>query len=632
MLLRTRIEEGRHADRPVEVDHRAHRLAKPAPARQFVGSERVKTPIFRREQQFVRRLRVEGEGGAVPFLELQRIGGGKVDMPLHRADPAALRQDDGDRLALDHRLQRDIACRRRFLDTRPPRAQRRIRAVAIADLLQVALHPPLLLGGIGEQPFQLGPLLVELVALAADFELLQPPQTAQPHVEDRLGLPVGQAEFRDHHLLGLVLGADDLDHPIEVEIRDQVAIEQLDPVGDLAEAMPRAPVEHDELMLHPRLQRPAQRHDARRPLLVEHVEVEADARFEVRKAEQAVHQHLRVDGAAARLEHDADLGIRFVADVGQDREFLVVDQPRDLLDQLALLHAVGDLADDDLPAAALLALDVPARTDTETAAPGRIAFRDHRRRIDDDAAGRKVRPLHIVEHRGVGAIGLVDQHHRRIQQLGGIVRGNARRHADRDPGGAIGEQIGEQAREQLGLLLLAIIGRAIGDGVFVQPVHQVDRNLRQPRLGVAIGGGVIAVDIAEIALPIDQRIAQREILGEADHRVIDRLVAMRVILTDHVTDDARAFLIALRGIELQQPHRPQQPSMHRLQAVAHVGQRARRDRRQRIDEVAVRQRGVEGRVEHAHRRVLKIGGHIGNDSRGRPTIQPDRQGGWRGGK
>ena len=122
------------------------------------------------------------------------------------------------------------------------------------------------------------------------------------------------------------------------------------------------------------------------------------------------------------------------------------------------------------------------------------------------------------------------------------------------------------------------------------PSQQRFSDSRQPCLGVAIGGGVIAVDIAEIALPIDQRIAQREILGEADHRVIDRLVAVRVILADHVADDTRAFLIALRGIELQQPHRPQQPPMHRLQPIAHVGQRARRDRRQRIDEVAIRQR------------------------------------------
>ena len=74
------------------------------------------------------------------------------------------------------------------------------------------------------------------------------------------------------------------------------------------------------------------------------------------------------------------------------------------------------------------------------------------------------------------------------------------------------------------------------------PVEQQPRDLGQARLGVAIGGGVIAVDIAEIALPVDQRVALREILREAHQRVVDRLVAMRVVLADDVADDAGAFL------------------------------------------------------------------------------------------
>ena len=69
----------------------------------------------------------------------------------------------------------------------------------------------------------------------ADLHLLELAQAAQPHVEDRLGLAVGELELGDHHRLGLVLLADDLDHPIEVEEGDQIAFEQLDPVVDLAD-------------------------------------------------------------------------------------------------------------------------------------------------------------------------------------------------------------------------------------------------------------------------------------------------------------------------------------------------------------------------------------------------------------
>src|SRR3546814_11404835 len=71
--------------------------------------------------------------------------------------------------------------------------------------------------------------------------------------------------------------------------------------------------------------------------------------------------------------------------------------------------------------------------------------------------------------------------------------------------------------------------------------------LGQARLGISHGGGVIAVDIAEVALAVDQRIALGEILGEPDHGVIDRLVAMGVVFTDHVADHAGAFLVTRRS-------------------------------------------------------------------------------------
>ena len=143
-----------------------------------------------------------------------------------------------------------------------------------------------------------------------------------------------------------------------------------------------------------------------------------------------------------------------------------------------------------------------------------------------------------------------------IDQLADIVRRNGGRHADRDPAGAIGQQIGEQAGENLGFLFLAIIGRPKVDGAFIEAGHQRGRDRRQPRLGIAIGGGIIAVDVAEIALPVDQRIAKGEILREADHRVIDARVAVRMIFADDIADDAGAFLVGAGRVEPEQPHRP----------------------------------------------------------------------------
>src|SRR3546814_8438620 len=73
--------------------------------------------------------------------------------------------------------------------------------------------------------------------------------------------------------------------------------------------------------------------------------------------------------------------------------------------------------------------------------------------------------------------------------------------------------------------------------------------LGQARLGVAHRGSVIAVDVAEIALAVDQREAQREILRQAHQGVIDGLVAVRVELADHVADHPGGLLDPGIGVE-----------------------------------------------------------------------------------
>ena len=144
---------------------------------------------------------------------------------------------------------------------------------------------------------------------------------------------------------------------------------------------------------------------------------------------------------------------------------------------------------------------------------------------------------------------LLDQVQRRVAEFGDVVRRNRRRHADRDALRAVGEQIGKGRRQDDRLLRLAVVARAEVDRVLVDAVEQQPRRLGQPRLGVAIGGGVVAVDVAEIALAVDQRIARGEILGETHQRVVDRLVAVRVEVAHHVADDLRRFLERRVGIE-----------------------------------------------------------------------------------
>ena len=137
------------------------------------------------------------------------------------------------------------------------------------------------------------------------------------------------------------------------------------------------------------------------------------------------------------------------------------------------------------------------------------------------------------------------------------------------------------------------------------PSRSKPRGLGQPRLGIAVGRGIIAVDIAEIALAVDQRVARGKILGEAHQRVVDRLVAVRMEIAHHVADDLCRFLERRAGIEAQQPHAVEDAPVHRLEPVARVRQRAMHDGRKRIGEIALLERLAQRDLLH----VAGIGGN-----------------------
>ena len=90
---------------------------------------------------------------------------------------------------------------------------------------------------------------------------------------------------------------------------------------------------------------------------------------------------------------------------------------------------------------------------------------------------------------------------------------------------------------------------------------------------------------AEVALALDERIAQRPRLGEPDEGVVDRAVAVRVVTAHDVADDAGALVEAAVGPVAAVVHRVEHAPVHRLEPVAHVGQRARHDDAHRVVEV-----------------------------------------------
>ena len=104
--------------------------------------------------------------------------------------------------------------------------------------------------------------------LAPQLHLFQLGELAQAGVEDGVGLSVGEREGLDQPRLRLLLEADDADHLVQVEEDDEEAFEDVQPVGDLAEAPVGAPPVHLPPVIEEGLQAGLHAEHARRSGLV----------------------------------------------------------------------------------------------------------------------------------------------------------------------------------------------------------------------------------------------------------------------------------------------------------------------------------------------------------------------------
>ena len=266
-------------------------------------------------------------------------------MAAQRADPALLRHHDGDRLAHHHGLfDRGLVVLGRLGEGRCGVRRAGLLAECFADLLDlIGDRLPLLLLG-ADQLLDRGLLLAQRLVLGLDLHLFELAQVAQAHVEDGVGLHVGQLEGLDQDGLRFVLVADDLDDLIEVEIGDEEAAQHFETVVDLREPMLGTPDQHIAAVIEPLFQDLGEVHHLGHLALGEHVHVERDAAFELGQLEQRLHQDAGIDRPRLRLDDDAHILGELVAEFGNQRQLLVVEQLRHPLDQARLLNEPGNLA------------------------------------------------------------------------------------------------------------------------------------------------------------------------------------------------------------------------------------------------------------------------------------------------
>ena len=310
------------------------------------------------------------------------------------------------------------------------------------------------------------------------------------------------------------------------------------------------------------------------------------------------------------------LAVGEVLDVADALQLLGLHERLDPLDDLLRADQVGQLGDDDAHPARGELLDPGGGAGAEAAPAGEVGVADAVEPDDAPAAGQVGaghEPHQVVER----AVGVGDEVPGGADHLDQVVRGHVGGHADRDAGGAVDEQVGVGGRHHAGLGQRVVVVRHEVDGVLVEPGDHEQRGGRHPGLGVARGGRAV-VERAEVAVPVDQRQAHRERLGHAHQGVVDRLVAVRVVLAHDLADDPAGLHVRAVGAQAQLAHPEQDAALHRLEAVAGVGQRARVD-----DAVGVLEEGAAhllldvdvddplGEVLGGRRRAAALGHGVG---------------------
>ena len=603
-----------------EIDDRLAAALPPA-LRRFVHLEPVHAAAVGEAQDVVVRVGDEQVVDEIVFLDLRR---------LLAAAAAPLRAVVGERLRLDvagmRQRHHHVGRRDEILDAEVLRVQDDLGTALVAELradrgefLADDLGDAL---GARQDVHQVGDGFQQIGEVGNDLVALETGQALQPELEDRLRLRFGELvaarrqavldgepfrtrrverralEHLRHRRRGPQLahqstprvcrrrrGLDQRDDLVDVVERDGEALLNVRALARLPELEHRAPGDHLAPVRQEAVEHLLEIQEARLAIDQRH-HVHAEGVLQLRLLVQVVEHDVR-QFAALQLDDDAHPGlVRLVAQVGNAVDLLLVDELGNLLDQALLVHLVGQLVDDDRLAvvATLDRLEVGAAAHQHATAAGAVALA-HAGDAVDDARGREVRRRDDLDQLVDRHVRVGEQRQAGVDDFVQVVRRDVGRHADRDPRRTVDQEVRDLCRQDQRLLFRAIVVRPEVDRLLVDVGQQFVADPCHAHFRVTHRRGTVTIDRAEVALPLDQHVAQGKVLCHAHDRVIDRGIAVRVVLTDDVTDDARRLLVGLVPVVGKLVHRVEHTPMHRLQSVARVGQGTTDDDAHRVVEI-----------------------------------------------
>ena len=343
-----------------------------------------------------------------------------------------------------------------------------------------------------------------------------------------------------------------------------------------------------------------------------HRQVDGRRAFQAGVRQQRRDEFLLFDGAGFGFEHQTHWGVfaRLIAHTVEHRQdgdlehallgaqgflaglHLGVGEFFNFFQHLLAADTGWQLVHHQLPLTPRQVFNHPACTHFERAPTGGIGVCNVRGAADDLTATGVIRAGQERQQFFVAELGVFDQRHTGIGHFAQVVAGDFGGHAHGDAAGAI-----EQRKRQTCGQLLGLFGGTVVVGLevhraFVNLVEQQTGDAGQTCLGVTHGCSAIAIARAKIALAIYQWVALRKILRHAHQGVVGGAVAVRVVTAQHIAHHTRTFhrpcaygTVGSAKAQAHARHRIQNAPLHRLLAIAHIGQGAALDHAQGVFQV-----------------------------------------------
>ena len=464
--------------------------------------------------------------------------------------------------------------------------------VFVFYLLKILFHHLLATLGIVKNLLQVGYQLHQIVVFRMQLIDAQTRELCQTHVNNSLRLRFVQIETLLQIALCITgsLGiADDVYHLVNVVHRNDQAFKDMGTLLCLLQVELRTPDRYVVTMFHEVADTVLQVQQARTELqLIGGIRhqgniVHREGALQCRHLEQFIEDDIGI-GITPHVNNDAHtLSARLVVDVGDTLKLPFLHQIGNVLDELLFVHAVWNFRNDDL-VVLVVALNFSLGTHDNTSAARFIGI-FHALETIDIGTRREIRSGNILHQSLCVKLRIVYVSTAAIDNLPQVVGRHVRCHTYGNTVTAVDQQVRHLGRHDARLQQRVVEVVRHNDGVLFQVVHDVFTHLRQAALRVTHRCGRVTVDRTEVSLAVNELIAHVPLLSHAYQCTIYRAVAVRMILTEHLTYDARTFLVGIVTCIADAQHTIEDASVNGLETVAHIGQGTRHNHRHRIVDV-----------------------------------------------